>query len=132
MTSTPVRRRIPVLVYADIEAAHRYLVDVFGMEAGRLSRDDSGVVVHGEVNAGDGVIWLHRVSPAFGLDTPANTGVETAGLSIIVDDVDAHFRHASSCGAEITYELQDMPYGVREYGVRDLEKRLWSFMTPLD
>ena len=132
MTTTPVRSRIPVLVYADIEAAHRYLVDVFGMEAGRLSRDDAGQVFHGEVNAGDGVIWLHRVAPEFGLDTPASTGVETAGLSIVVDDVDAHFRHASACGAEIMYGPDDMPYGVREYGVRDLERRSWSFMTPLD
>jgi DNA-binding transcriptional MerR regulator/uncharacterized glyoxalase superfamily protein PhnB len=132
MTSTPVRRRIPVLVYADIESAHRYLVDVFGMEAGRLSRDESGVVYHAEVNAGDGVIWLHRVAPEFGLDTPASAGVETAGLSIVVDDVDAHFRHAKAAGAEIMYGPDDMPYGVREYGVRDPEKRSWSFMTPLD
>jgi len=53
-------------------------------------------------------------------------------VSSRVDDVDAHLRHASSCGAGITYEPRDMPYDVREYGVRDLEKRFWSFMTPLD
>ncbi len=58
--------------------------------------------------------------------------LDTAGLSIMVDDVDAHYAHAVSEGATIVYEPTDMPYGVREYGTRDLENRLWSFMTPLD
>ncbi|HEX5115008.1 MAG TPA: MerR family transcriptional regulator [Pseudonocardiaceae bacterium] len=132
MVDSTVQRRIPVLVYADIEAAHGYLTEVLGLEAGRLDRDGDGVVVHGEVTAGDGVIWLHRVAPEFGLDSPRNTGVETAGLSVVVDDVDAHYRRAKELGAEIRYEPQDMPYGVREYGLRDLEQRLWSVMTPLD
>jgi uncharacterized glyoxalase superfamily protein PhnB len=46
--------------------------------------------------------------------------------------VDAHYLRVKASGADIVYELADMPYGVREYGVRDLEKRLWSFMTALD
>lgn len=132
MIDTVVQRRIPGLVYADIEAAYHYLTDIFGLEPGRLDRDEDGTVHHGEVGAGDGVIWLHRVSPEFGLDSPLHTGVETAGLSIMVDDVDAHYLRVKATGAHIVYDIADMPYGVREYGVRDLEKRLWSFMTPLD
>ena len=132
MIDTTVQRRIPALVYADIEAAYRYLTDVFGFEPGRLDRDEDGTVRHGEVGAGDGVIWLHRVAPEFGLDSPLNTGVETAGLSVMVDDVDAHYLRVKAAGASIVYELADMPYGTREYGVRDLENRLWSFMTSLD
>jgi DNA-binding transcriptional MerR regulator/uncharacterized glyoxalase superfamily protein PhnB len=132
MIDTIAQRRIPGLVYADIEAAYRYLTEVFGLEPGRLDRDEHGTVRHGEVGAGDGVIWLHRVAPEFGMDSPMHTGVETAGLSIVVDDVDAHYLKVKSSGANIVYELADMDYGVREYGVRDLENRLWSFMTPLD
>ncbi|MGH3646062.1 MAG: MerR family transcriptional regulator [Micromonosporaceae bacterium] len=66
MLDTAVRRRIPGLVYADIQAAHDYLVRVFGLEPGRLDRDGDGHVTHAEVTAGDGVIWLHRVAPEFG------------------------------------------------------------------
>ena len=132
MLDTKVQRRIPGLVYADIEAAHTFLVEVFGLEAGRLDRDENGVVTHAEVTAGDGVIWLHRVAPEFGLDSPKNVGMETAGLSVMVDDVDAHYAHVKAAGATIVYEPADMPYGVREYGVRDPEDRLWSFMTVLD
>ncbi|HEX3781660.1 MAG TPA: MerR family transcriptional regulator [Pseudonocardiaceae bacterium] len=130
MVDSTVQRRIPGLVYADIEAAYTYLIEVFRLEPGRLDRDEHGTVVHGEVTAGDGVIWLHRVAPEFGLDSPLHTGVETAGLSVLVDDVDAHYLHVKACGATIVHELADMPYGVREYDVRDLENRLWSFMTP--
>jgi DNA-binding transcriptional MerR regulator len=132
MLDSKVQRRIPGLVYADIEAAHDYLVNVFGLEAGRLDRDDEGKVHHAEVTAGDGVIWLHRVAPEFGLDSPKNLGMDTAGMSVMVDDVDEHYRHVKAAGAEIVYGPMDQPYGVREYGARDLENRLWSFMTPLD
>jgi MerR family transcriptional regulator, thiopeptide resistance regulator len=132
MLDAKVQRRVPVLVYADIEAAHKYLVEVFGLEAGRLERDEHGNVVHGEVTAGDGVIWLHRVAAEWGLESPKTAGVETAGMSVMVDDVDAHCAHAKAAGATIVYEPADQPYGFREYGVRDLENRLWSFMTPLD
>ncbi|MGH3646061.1 MAG: VOC family protein [Micromonosporaceae bacterium] len=53
-------------------------------------------------------------------------------MSVMVHDVDAHYTHAVKEGATVVYEPTDMPYGVREYGARDLENRLWSFMTPLD
>jgi uncharacterized glyoxalase superfamily protein PhnB len=49
----------------------------------------------------------------------------------MVDDVDAHFRHARDHGATIVYEPTDQPYGYREYGARDAEGGLWSFMKPL-
>lgn len=52
-------------------------------------------------------------------------------IAVIVDDVDAHFRQASSKGADIAYEPVDQPYGYREYEARDNEGGLWSFMKPL-
>ena len=53
-------------------------------------------------------------------------------MAVMVDDVDAHFRHASAHGAPIDYEPVDQPYGYREYSARDSEGGLWSFMKPLD
>jgi MerR family transcriptional regulator, thiopeptide resistance regulator len=132
MLDSAVQRRIVFLVYADIEAAHHHLVSVCGLGAGRIERDDNGIAVHGEVQAGDGVIWLHRVSPRFGLASPQSAGVTTAGVAVMVDDVDAHHAHAAAAGARIVYPPTDMPYGVREYGARDAEGGWWSFMTALD
>lgn len=132
MLDTKIQRRIPTLAYADIKAAHDYLTTVFGLEPGRIAAGEDGVVYHAEVTAGDGVIWLHRVSEQYGLLSPSTLGASTEGMSIVVEDVDAHFRHAKAGGAGIIYDPVDQPYGYREYSARDLEQHLWTFMTPLD
>ena len=132
MLDTTVQRRISILVYADLEAAHDFLTSVFGLGPGDLTRDGDGRVVHAEIQAGDGVVWLHPESPEFGLSSPRTLGASTATMAVMVDDVDAHFRHAQSLGATIDYEPVDQPYGYREYSARDNEGGLWSFMKPLD
>lgn len=132
MNATLVKRRISILVYRDIEAAHRFLVDVFGFTPGDLTTDPDGNVVHAEVVAGDGVIWLHCETEEFGLASPASLGAATATMAIMVDDVDEHHRLVAEKNAEIVYPPVDQPYGYREYSVRDPEGALWSFMKPLD
>ena len=83
--------------------------------------------------AGDGVVWL----PPGGAHSSAcrrraRFGAATASVALIVDDVDAHYRHAVEQGATIDYAPVDQPYGYREYSARDSEGALWSFMKPLD
>jgi DNA-binding transcriptional MerR regulator/uncharacterized glyoxalase superfamily protein PhnB len=110
MLDTTVQRRVSILVYSDLEAAYDYLVRVFGLGPGHLTRDDEGQVIHGEIQAGDGVVWLHPESPRFGLSSPQTLGAATAMVAVMVDDVDAHFRHASEHGATIDYEPVEQPY----------------------
>jgi DNA-binding transcriptional MerR regulator/uncharacterized glyoxalase superfamily protein PhnB len=131
MTSTALERRISILVYADLEAAHDWLVRTFGLGPGELTRDDDGRVVHAELDAGDGVVWLHREAPEFRLASPRTLGGSNGTMAVIVDDVDAHHARAVAEGAEVVYEPVDQPYGYREYSARDLEGGLWSFMRPL-
>lgn len=125
-------RRLTLLVYRDIEAAQRHLVDVFGFEAGELTRDGEGRVVHGEVYVGDGVIWMHQESPDYRLASPATSGTASHCMAVDVADVEAHHRRSVEAGAEIVYEPTDMAYGVREYAARDPEGGLWSFMQPTE
>jgi MerR family transcriptional regulator, thiopeptide resistance regulator len=132
MLDTTVQRRISILVYSDLEAAYEYLVRVFGLGPGELNRDSQRRPVHGELQAGDGVVWLHPETQEWKLSSPRTAGTATAMVAVIVDDVDAHFRHASENGADIRYEPVDQPYGYREYGALDLEGHLWSLMKPLD
>jgi DNA-binding transcriptional MerR regulator len=132
MLENTIQRRIVGLVYQDLQAAHDYLVSIFGLGPGRVERNADGVAVHAEVQAGDGVIWLHRTAPEFGLAAPRALGAATAGMTVMVDDVDAHHARVLAAGAEVLYPPTDMPYGVREYSVRDPEGGFWSFMTPLD
>jgi len=131
MLETSINRRISILVYADIEAAHDYLIRVFGLGPGEVMRDPDGNVVHAEIQAGDGEFWLHSESPEFGLASPANLGGSSSTMAVMVDDVDAHHTHAVAEGAVVRYEPVDQPYGYREYSAVDPEGHLWSFMKPL-
>ena len=51
MLDTAVTDTATLLVYDDLEAVREYLVRVFGLTAGPLTREDRGAVVHGEVRA---------------------------------------------------------------------------------
>lgn len=126
-----IDRVIALLVYEDIPAAHDFLVEAFGFTSGGIHRDAEGQAVHGEVRAGDFVIWLHRVTPEFKLASPRSLPAASSGLVIHVDDVDAHCEQARARGAHLESEPTDMPYGQREYGVRDPEGHRWWFATPL-
>jgi uncharacterized glyoxalase superfamily protein PhnB len=128
MTTTP-QRIVTVLVYANIEAAHDFLVETFGFSPGGVRRNGEGEVMHGEVSLGGEVIWLHRVSRDYGLRGAAELGSATGMLNVFVDDVDQHYAAALKKGATIIFPPTDQPYGQREYGVSDTEGRLWSFAT---
>jgi uncharacterized glyoxalase superfamily protein PhnB len=118
---------IPVLPYADIRAAHDFLVNVIGLDSGGLVEHE-GHVVHGEVCAGKRRFWLHESAGA--LTTPAEAGVRTGGIVLHVADVDAHYERVRAAGATILREPTDEDYGQREYGVRDPEGHDWYIATP--
>jgi uncharacterized glyoxalase superfamily protein PhnB len=119
---------IPVVPYEDIRAAHDFLVDALGFASAGITEGPAGNVVHAEVRAGDRRIWLHAVSG--GLTTPRASGSASGGIVVHVDDVDAHFAHATARGAEILREPTDEDYGQREYGVKDPEGHSWYIATP--
>lgn len=127
--TTTTQRIITILVYADIAAAHDFLVGTFGFSPGSLHRDDHGQVVHGEVSLDDEIIWLHRVAPEHGLRGVVELGSATGMINVFVDDVDAHHARSVAAGAEVIYPPTDQPYGQREYSAFDPEGRIWSFAT---
>jgi uncharacterized glyoxalase superfamily protein PhnB len=119
---------IPVVPYEDIRAAHDFLVTALGFTSGGVVEDGDGMVVHGEVRAGDRRIWLHAA--AGGLTTPRLAGAATEGIVVHVADVDAHFAHAKASGATILREPTDEDYGQREYGLKDPKGHAWYIATP--
>jgi uncharacterized glyoxalase superfamily protein PhnB len=125
-----IQRVIALLVYEDIAAAHDFLVRAFGFTPGSIHRDGEGRAVHGEVRAGDLVIWLHRVAAEFRMASPRSLPADSSGLVVYVDDVDAHYEHARAQGARLEGEPQDKPHGQREYGAIDPEGHRWWFATP--
>lgn len=127
---TPTRGTTSLLVYDDLAAAHTYLAQTFNLIPGALEHDADGRAVHGELFAGDHAIWLHPTGE--GYRSPHQLGAASSMTVIAVDDVDDHYAHALEHGAEIVEAPISQPYGVREYGARDLEGHLWYFHSPLD
>lgn len=132
MLDNPVQKRISILVYSDLPAAFEFLIEVFGLGPGELMRDPDGNAVHGELEAGDGAVWLHPESSEFGLSSPQTVGAATAMTAVMVDDVDAHHARVRAAGATIEASPVDQSYGYREYSARDCEGGLWSFMKAFD
>jgi MerR family transcriptional regulator, thiopeptide resistance regulator len=129
MLDSTVRSTTALLVYDDIAAAHDYLVRVFGLTPGPLHQDGQGRYVHGEVFAGDHVMWLHPSADEY--QSPKSLGAATGMTVINVDDADAHYQLCTAAGAQVIEEPTDQGYGVREWGARDLEGQLWFFHSPL-
>lgn len=131
ITMVTIEQITPLLVYENIPAAHDFLVEAFGFDAGGVEHDAEGRPIHAEVYADSQVIWLHQVSADRNLVSPRAMDLASSGLVIRVDDVDAHFEQARAHGARIEDEPEDKPYGQREYGARDLEDHWWWFTTRL-
>ena len=125
------RAVIPVLVYEDIEAAYSFLVEAFGFAPGGLHRLEDGSVVHGEVLHRDQPIWLHTETVEHEMVSPKGTMGSHGGLTVIVEDVDAHHARSKARGARIDSAPSDQDYGLREYGARDPENHRWWFSTPI-
>jgi MerR family transcriptional regulator, thiopeptide resistance regulator len=120
-----------LLIYEDIDAAHDYIVRVFGLTTGHIERDRDGNATYREVRAGDQVIGLHPAALKE-FRSPRSVGAVTGMTVIAVDDADAHYARSVEAGADIVCEPVDQPYGIREYGARDPEGQLWWFHSPLN
>ena len=119
-----------LLMYDDVDAAHEYLVEVFGLASGQVWTSGEGVTQYREVRAGEQVIGLHPAG-AKTFQSPRSAGTVTGTTVISVDDADAHYARTVSAGAQIVCEPIDQPYGIREYGASDPEGQIWWFQSSL-
>jgi uncharacterized glyoxalase superfamily protein PhnB len=116
----------PYVYYEDCEAALEWLSRAFGFTERMRATDDAGAIRHCEMSFGDAVVMMG--SPP---DHKAPVDPITVGLYVHVDDVDAHHAHAVAAGANVQGPPEDQPYGVRHYGVLDLDGHQWWFATAL-
>lgn len=59
--------------------------------------------------------------------SPLDLAGVNQGLYVYVDDVERHCANARAKGAVIVMEPEDMFWGDRVYGVKDLEGHMWTF-----
>jgi uncharacterized glyoxalase superfamily protein PhnB len=120
----------PYLLYADGEAAIRFLTDAFGFrEVDRQVGGAGGLHAELEVSPGGGRIYLGQ--PPSGFRNPSEAG-RTSSVYVLVDAVDDHYERAKRAGAEVIEELDDLPFGHRRYGCRDPQGHEWFFAQVLD
>jgi MerR family transcriptional regulator, thiopeptide resistance regulator len=119
-----------LLMYDDVDAAHDYIVRVFGLVSGQVWKSDEGVTQYREVRAGEQVIGLHPAGGK-GFRSPRSVDAVTGTTVIFVDDTDAHYARTVAAGASIVREPVDQHYGIREYGASDPEGQIWWFQSPL-
>ena len=122
---------IPVLVYADIAAAHDFLVTVFAFESGGVHYTADGTAVHAEVRMGGSPIWLHAVVPESEMARPEIRGTLTGVSRSLSMTSTPTSRTAATAARSIDRPPSDQPYGLREYGARDLENHRWYFSSPV-
>jgi len=129
---------IPMLSYEDGNAAMDWLCKVFGFSERTRMLDDNGMVTHGEITLGDGVVMLASPTPYYQSPKHHRQVCEHAakyysvpyiinGLLVHVDDVKDHYQKSKENGATILSDLEDGSPGLR-YRVEDLEGHRWMFI----
>jgi uncharacterized glyoxalase superfamily protein PhnB len=117
----------PGFRYKDAPAAIEWLGKAFGFKTLASVPGPNGTIAHAELILGRGIIMLG--SERDRAVNPSDTAKH--GVYVYVSEVDAHYARAKAAGARVARELQDTPYGSREYSVWDPEGFLWSFGTYL-
>ncbi|NUP07358.1 MAG: aminotransferase [Polyangiaceae bacterium] len=126
--------------YEDAAKAIDWLCAAFGFEVRLKVEGDGGLIVHSELVYGDGLIMVGSTGRkaeerdrSFCVSPRSVGGANTQSLCIIVDDADAHCRHARDKGATIVVEPATKDYGDeywadRSYEAVDPEGHHWWFM----
>ena len=136
-----VRQKVvPHLSYQDPFAAVAWLCRVFGFTeakrfhrgednlTARLRRSDGGVVmISGSED--DFKVWMRERAPRFEEASGRSWPLLTHAITVIVDDVDAHFARAEQEGAAVLNPPKDQPWGVRSYAALDPDGHQWEFAT---
>ena len=125
---------IPSIRYKDCKKAIDWLCEAFGFEEHLIVPSDTGGILHAQLIYQDRMIMLGSAHEGdeFGRlnSSPLELeGQNTASVYMVVDDADAHYQKAVSCGAEIIFDIKDEDYGGRGYTCKDLEGHLWNFGT---
>jgi uncharacterized glyoxalase superfamily protein PhnB len=132
------QRVVPHLSYEDPFTALEWLCRVFGFAevkrfdrgadnmTARLRGPDGGVVmISGHDD--DFKDWMRERAPHFEEGAGRPWPLLKHSVTVIVDNVDAHFEQAEREGAAMLGAPKDQPWGVRSYAALDPEGHQWEF-----
>jgi uncharacterized glyoxalase superfamily protein PhnB len=117
----------PSLTYDDAHAAIDWLCRAFGFTKRFVVDGPDQRVEHSELSLGTGVVMIGSPKPADGHLSPRTLGAVSQGISVFVEDPDAHHATAIASGARIVRPLRTEEYGARGYMAADPEGHVWYF-----
>ena len=118
----------PRLAYDDERVALAYLERVFQLEEIREARFERGDFMLAWLRVGSGVVMIGRAdADTHQISSPQTAGGASVQMMVSVRDIDAHYAHSVTEGANITMSLEDAFYGERRYEATDLEGHRWHF-----
>ena len=121
---------VPCLSYRDAPAAIAWLKEAFGFTENLVVPGPDDTIAHAQLAFGTGMVMVgSQRDDELQMRTPCDLGGVTQSIYIVVEDADAHYARAVEAGADIVRELEDTPYGSRDYSARDPEGHLWNFGT---
>jgi uncharacterized glyoxalase superfamily protein PhnB len=114
--SVPSDTVVPHVTYRDLLAARAWLRSAFGFrEAFRYGDPLSGI----QMLLANACIMITQATETRPPGTPFFT--------VILEDVDTHYRRSVQHGAKIVEDLHVTVYGERQYAAEDLEGNRWLF-----
>jgi uncharacterized glyoxalase superfamily protein PhnB len=121
------------LRYRDAKKAIDWLCNVFGFEKKAVYEGPDDTIAHAELTFGNAMIFLGSgVNTEFGklMAAPREIGNRnTHGLYLLTEDADAMHANVKAAGGEILIDIEDKPYGSRDFTCRDPEGFVWSVGT---
>ena len=119
----------PYLTNRNAAAALEFYKQIFGaIEKMRMAEPD-GKVGHAEIEIGKARIMISDEYPELDVLGPESRGGTTAGLHLLVEDVDAVFSAAVTAGAKELKPVSDQFYGERSGKLADPFGHVWYIAT---
>lgn len=118
------------LLVRDVPREARFLVEVFGMQAYRLSRDFAIISYHGQLLQlhADGTYHANPLLSLLPESGPRGGGAE---LRLFQSDPDEAAARVEAAGGMILQPPTDKPHGLREVYIMDPDGYVWVASRPL-
>ena len=122
----------PYLATADAAKAIEFYKNAFGAIERLRMPGPGGKIMHAELQFGDSVVMLADEFPEIGHKSPKAFGGTPVSIMFYVNDVDAVFKQATACGAEVKRPLENQFYGDRTGTLVDPFGHVWSVATHIE
>lgn len=125
----------PFIAVSDPAGAIRFYELVFGAKVKSVTEfgeEGSKIIVHAELDFGNGFLQLGAVNPAYGLVAAPSDGNACYSLGIYVPDVDQASELAVSHGATVRESVATFVSGDRYCSILDPYGVRWSIMTRVE